>query len=102
MRLHSQWLGEQPSLIRLTGGASQNNGIAQLVANIFQAPVERFAVANGAALGAALRAAHACGQDLAALSKQFCQPAADSRLTPDTSTKVTYDTALATYKELLA
>ncbi|MEP4076841.1 xylulokinase [Haloferula sp.] len=101
MRLHSSWLGEQPTLIRLTGGASQNNGIAQLIANIFQAPVERFAVANGAALGAALRAAHACGQDLSALSSQFCKPAADSRVDPDTSTSETYSKALASYKSLL-
>lgn len=101
MRLHSAWLGEQPTLIRLTGGASQNNGIAQLIADIFQAPVERFAVANGAALGAALRAAHACGQKLTTLNAQFCQPAADSRVEPDTSKRETYTQSLATYKQLL-
>jgi len=101
MRLHSAWLGEQPTLIRLTGGASQNNGIAQLIADIFQAPVERFAVANGAALGAALRAAHACGQNLATLGTQFCQPDANSRISPDASTKDIYAQSLATYRELL-
>lgn len=102
MRLHSQWLGEQPTLIRLTGGASQNDGIAGLIANVFQAPVERFAVANGAALGAAIRAAHACGQDLAALSASFCKPAADSRINPDPALAPAYDAELSRYETLLA
>ncbi|WP_035607276.1 FGGY family carbohydrate kinase [Haloferula sp. BvORR071] len=102
MRLHSQWIGEKAKLIRLTGGASQNDGIAQLVANIFQAPVERFAIANGAGLGAALRAAHALGHDLTALQASFCKPAAGSRLEPDASLAGTYDQALAGYKALLS
>ncbi|GAA5482891.1 xylulokinase [Haloferula sargassicola] len=102
MRLHSQWLGEKPTLIRLTGGASQNDGIARLVADIFQAPVERFAIANGAALGAAIRAAHACGENLAQLTGSFCQPAADSRIEPNRSLAATYDSAMETYRTLLA
>ena len=102
MRLHSQWIGVEAELIRLTGGASQNNGIAQLVADVFQAPVERFAVANGAALGAAIRAAHACGHGLDTLQETFCKPAADSRLEPATSASGNYERALAAYKSLLS
>ena len=102
MRLHSQWLGETPRLIRLTGGASQNDGIARLVADIFQTPVERFAVANGAALGAAIRAAHACDHDLDELTAAFCRPAPDSRLEPDPALAASYDRALETYQQLLA
>lgn len=102
MRLHSQWIGETPSSIRLTGGASQNNGIARLVANIFQASVERLAVSNSAALGAALRAAHACGRNLAALQSVFCAPASGSRIEPDPTLAATYDRALADFRELLA
>ncbi|MCU0796468.1 MAG: FGGY family carbohydrate kinase [Akkermansiaceae bacterium] len=102
MRLHSQWIGEKPTLIRLTGGASKNDGIARLIANIFQAPVERFAVANGAALGAAIRAAHACGADLASLTAAFCRPAENSRIEPDTSLAATYDAALGHFQALLA
>jgi xylulokinase len=101
MRLHSQWIGEKAGLIRLTGGASQNDGIAQLVANIFQAPVERFAIANGAGLGAALRAAHACGHDLAGLSAVFCKPAAGSRLEPDLALGALYGEALDRFRALL-
>ncbi|WP_367874974.1 xylulokinase [Luteolibacter sp. Populi] len=102
MRLHSQWIGEKATLIRLTGGASQNDGIAQLVADIFQAPVERFAIANGAGLGAALRAAHALGHDLTTLQAAFCKPAAGSRLEPDPATAAIYDRALGDYKALLS
>lgn len=101
MRLHSQWIGEKAELIRLTGGASQNDGIAQLVADIFQAPVERFAIANGAGLGAALRAAHALGHDLAELQAVFCKPAAGSRLEPVAATAGIYEGALQEYAALL-
>ncbi|MCW1925969.1 FGGY family carbohydrate kinase [Luteolibacter arcticus] len=101
MRLHSLWIGEKADLIRLTGGASQSNGIAQLIANVFQAPVERFAIANGAGLGAALRAAHACGHDLTSLQADFCKPAAGSRLEPEISLATIYDQALTEYRAML-
>jgi xylulokinase len=101
MRLHSRWLGEEPRLIRLTGGASQNDGIAQLVADVFQAPVERFAVANGAALGAAIRAAHACGCRLPELTRDFCQPAPDSLRQPEPELGPTYADALEKFEAML-
>ena len=71
MRLNSEWMEVKAERIRLTGGASKNDGIAQLVADVFQAPVERLDVSNSAALGAALIAAAAAGQDLAALAANF-------------------------------
>jgi xylulokinase len=101
MRLHSQWIGEKASLIRLTGGASGNDGIAQLIADVFQAPVERFAVSNGAGLGAALRAAHASGHDLAGLQSKFCQPAPGSRLLPRPELAGVYADALEGYQAML-
>jgi len=101
MRLHSQWIGVKPDRIRLTGGASQNNGIARLVADIFQAPVERLAIGNSAALGAALIAAAAAGENLANLQAVFCTTAADSRIEPNRSTAEVYDEALLSYRGLL-
>jgi xylulokinase len=101
MRLHARWIGEAPQLIRMTGGASQNEGIAALVADVFQAPVERFSVSNGAALGAAIRAAHACGHDLAALTQTFCRPAPDSRIEPDAALAPVYDDQLDAFEALL-
>jgi xylulokinase len=101
MKLHSEWMGVATERIRLTGGASKNDGIAQLVADVFQAPVERLDVANSAALGAALIAAAAGGHDLAVLEKTFCKPAPDSLLQPDTSLAGKYSTALADFGKLL-
>lgn len=101
MKLHSEWMGVATERIRLTGGASKNDGVAQLVADVFQAPVERLDVANSAALGAALIAAAAGGHDLAGLEATFCKPAADSLLLPDTTLAGKYSTALTDFRKLL-
>lgn len=101
MLLHSQWMEVKTERIRLTGGASKNDGIAQLVADIFQAPVERLDVSNSAALGAALVAAAAEGHDLSALQEVFCQAAPGATLQPETSLAGTYGDALARFKKLL-
>ncbi len=101
MRLHSQWMGIAPQRILLTGGASKNNGIAQIVGDVFQAPVERLEVANSAALGAALIAATAAGNNLVKLQTIFCKPSPDSRIEPDTHLASTYTSALGQFKRLL-
>jgi xylulokinase len=59
MRLHSAWMGVRPARITTTGGASRNAALLQVMADVHECPVVRGEVANGAALGAALRAAHA-------------------------------------------
>jgi xylulokinase len=101
MRLHSQWMAVTPKRIRLTGGASTNNGIAQIVADVFQAPVERLAIPNSAALGAALIAATAGGHDLKSLQQTFCQSSAGSETKPDPSLAPVYQNALEEFKNLL-
>lgn len=101
MRLQSQWMGVKIDRIRLTGGASKNDGIAQLVADIFQAPVERLDVSNSAALGAALIAAAADGRELNPLQEIFCKSSPGSTLEPDRSLAETYDGALARFEALL-
>lgn len=101
MRLHSAWMGVATERIRLTGGASQNDGIAQLVADVFQAPVERFEVANSAALGAALIAATACGHHLPTLQATFCKSSPNSLIEPEPSLAPTYQTALGDFQNLL-
>jgi xylulokinase len=95
MRLHSQWMEVKTERIRLTGGASKNDGIAQLVADIFQAPVERLDVLNSAALGAALIAAAADGRDLEALQEIFC------KTSPNPLLAGAYDDALGRFQALL-
>lgn len=101
MKLHSAWMGVTTERIRLTGGASKNDGIAQMVADVFQAPVERLDVANSAALGAALIAATAGGNDLEALQEKFCKPAPDSLLQPNPALAGKYSTALEQFGKLL-
>ncbi|MBC7980616.1 MAG: carbohydrate kinase [Armatimonadetes bacterium] len=101
MRLHSQWMGVTTERIRLTGGASQNDGIAQLVADVFQAPVERLEVENSAALGAALIAATAMGNDLVEMQNIYCKPASNSLLQPNTELGEVYSSALGKYAKLL-
>jgi xylulokinase len=101
MRRHSEWMEVEPERIRLTGGASKNDGIAQLVADIFQAPVERLEVSNSAALGAALIAAAASGLPLDSLQATFCRARSGSGLTPDSTLAPVYDEAGRRFGELL-
>ena len=61
LRLQSKFHLPDVKLIRLTGGASRNTAIAQIIADIFQAKVECIQSSNSAALGAAMRAANSLG-----------------------------------------
>ncbi|MCB1132584.1 MAG: carbohydrate kinase, partial [Verrucomicrobiae bacterium] len=101
MRLHSRWMGLRHERIRLTGGASQNDGIARMAADVFQAPVERLAVSNSAALGAALIAAAAAGHDLPAMQNQFCLTTDQRKIAPDASLEFVYNEALGKFEDLL-
>jgi len=100
MRLHSEWMNVKPSRLLLTGGASKNDGIAQIAADVFQTPVERIDVSNSAALGAALIAAAAAGHDLAALQKTFCRVTGPA-LQPDRSLEDLYEDTLDDFSDLL-
>ena len=102
MRLHSEWMEVKAERIRLTGGASKNNGIAQLVADVFQAPVERLDVSNSAALGAALIAASADGENLPKLQQMFCQASPGAALQPNPVLAPVYDEAVPRFAGLLS
>ena len=101
MRLNSEWMGVKAERIRLTGGASKNDGIAQIVCDVFQAPVERLDVSNSAALGAALIAAGAAGHDIAKLQETFCQASPGSNLTPNAELGPIYEDAMGRFKTLV-
>jgi xylulokinase len=79
LRAHSLWIGRFGTL-RVTGGASKSPGIRQTLADVFQARVESIAVADSAALGGAMLAAHCDGVPLAAMTEAFspvtsvCEP----------------------------
>ena len=73
----------QPDTIYLTGGASKNDAVAQILADVFQVQVQRLAVSGSVALGAAMRAACQSGHaSLNELEERFCAPQPDSLLTP--------------------
>jgi len=99
MRLHSGWLGEEFTRIRVTGGASKSAALRRIIADVFQAPVETISVGNSAGLGAALRAANLFGgEPFDSLHAKFC--AATSVSEPDPAKKARYDRMLAAYEEL--
>jgi xylulokinase len=58
MSIHSRWMGVAIDAIAATGGAAANREILQVMADVFDAPVEPLVVGNSACLGAALRAYH--------------------------------------------
>jgi len=101
MRAHADWLGVDPTTIYLTGGASENDGIAQMVANVFGVPVERLDVPGSATIGAGMRAAHAMGGDLRDLEGQFSQPKEGRRVEPEKRAKEVYDGMMGEFREFL-
>ncbi len=81
MQLHSDWIGAAPSSVRVTGGASKNRGILQILADVFDARIHTLSVSNSSVLGAALRAAQAVeGLPWAELSARFVVPDPKARI----------------------
>lgn len=101
MKHHSDWLGVETKEILLTGGASENDGIAQIVANVFGKKVRRLAVAGSATLGAAMRAAVALGADLSALEHALSSPAEGRDVEPQAQFANTYQALENSFAESL-
>ena len=102
MRTHSDWLGVSPSRIFITGGASENDGIAQVISNVFGVSVDRLDVPGSATIGAGMRAALGMGEDLANLESKFSQPKEGRTLEPDPTSHQTYNEVLPKFKAFLA
>jgi len=98
MRLHSAWMGDKPACIYATGGASANTEILRIMADVHNTPVYRQETANGAALGAALRAAqaftHAGWDEIVA---PFTKPLPGSKVEPDPAAAALYEQLLPRY-----
>jgi xylulokinase len=91
IKIHSSWIGENFSKIKITGGASKSDTICQTAADIFQTPVERFSVANSAGLGAALRAAGAhSGKSLSLLAEAVTSTGKEKLFTPNSDLENRY------------
>jgi len=92
MQHHSRWIGETPTRLLVTGGASKNRGILQVLADVFEAEIRTLSVGNSSALGGALRAAQAAlACSWAELYERFAAPDPDLILRPDPRARGTYD-----------
>ena len=103
MRLHSQWMLVAPEKILVTGGASKDLALLQVLADVMNCRVQRIEVSKSAALGAALQAAHGW---LTAADKNpkweklvaaFTKPVAGSEIQPDKKAAKIYDKLLEKY-----
>jgi xylulokinase len=91
MQRHSDWIGERPQLIRVTGGASKNRGIRQVLADVFGAEIRALPVGNSSALGGALRAAEAvAGVPFSSLYETFAATDPRSNVSPKPGATASY------------
>jgi xylulokinase len=102
IKLCSEWMQLRPEVIYLTGGASRNDAIAQVFADVFQAKVQRLAVNSSVGLGAAMRAAdNSLGCSIRELEAVFCQPEPGSTVTAKADAGI-YDSLAAVFRSCLA
>ena len=105
MRLHSQWMQVAPAKILATGGASSDQALLQVLADVMNCRVQRIEVSKSAALGAALQAAHgwlaADGQNTKwdKLIAGFTAPVPGSEVAPNKKAAKVYDQLLKKYAE---
>lgn len=94
-----QALGVKPTEIRITGGGSQSPFWRQLCADVFGVPTVCLTSSEGAALGGAIQAAWAVGNDH---SSEAIHALCDRLVTLDESTRCTPDSTKGPiYRELL-
>ena len=103
MRLHSQWMQVAPERIFVTGGASNDRALLQVLADVMNCRVLRIEISKSAALGAALQAAHgwlaADCQDVKweKLVAGFTAPVPGSDILPNKKAVKVYDEMLKKY-----
>eukprot|EP01112_Ceratiomyxa_fruticulosa_P022734 TRINITY_DN842_c0_g1_i1.p1 TRINITY_DN842_c0_g1~~TRINITY_DN842_c0_g1_i1.p1 ORF type:complete len:539 (-),score=120.47 TRINITY_DN842_c0_g1_i1:112-1728(-) len=90
--------GIHPVSLFATGGASQNNSITQIIADIFGVDVFLTSQPNSAAIGAALRAVH--GVKGGKYNDVVGHPEFTSRVNPNLENHKVYNSILARYVEL--
>lgn len=100
---HTRWMGVTAQTILLTGGASQSDGITQVVADVFSARVMRLSVPGSVALGGAIRAAGATGAEVQELAKAISARAVQQVIEPQGTSAEVYDDLKAAFaRELKA
>ena len=101
MNNHATAAGLQPTSIRATGGASQNAAILEIMANVFDCPVDVLqSTSNSAALGAALRAVFAIeNKSWIETVQPFTEVQLASQIRPDVDVVPIYKAMKKTYSE---
>jgi xylulokinase len=105
MKLHSRWISEKTTEIYATGGASKNQEILQVAADIFNTPIQIFEITNSAALGAAIRSAKSYNysiirdQDWEEINKNKVNILKKDTLYPNKNTKEIYEEMLQIYEK---
>lgn len=105
-KIHARWMGIDISSLYVTGGASANAEILRVYADVHDCPVHRFETTNSAALGAALRAAHAAqhasgtNPSWQEVVEPFTQPVAGSTIEANRDAVAVYKTLIAEYEML--
>ena len=101
MKIHTEWMKMIPEIIYVTGGASKNTAISQILSDVFQAKVQRLEVSGSVAMGGAIRAAqHGLNRSLKALEQTFCNKSLEV-ISPDKSNKEIYERASDQIKSML-
>ena len=101
MKMHTKWMHMIPKIIYVTGGASKNYAILQILSDIFQTDVQRLEVTGSVALGGAIRAAQHClNFSLKTLEAGFCNNSSEL-IHPNKSNKETYESAAKEIKSML-
>lgn len=100
MKLHSVWMNTPARVIYATGGASEDNTVLQVMADVFQCPVYRSGITKSAATGAALIAAQtSTGTSWEELMRPFASGLVTSRFEPDPATTTAYADLMIRYAQ---
>jgi xylulokinase len=105
-KLHSEWMGVAIRSLCVTGGASANEEILRVFADVHGCPVHRFETPNAAALGAALRAYHGhlktsgTPKPWKEITAPFAKPLPGSTIQPNPAATKVYNDLIQDYREL--
>jgi xylulokinase len=98
LRIHSAWIERRPSMLRVTGGASKSDEVCQVLADVFNARVERLSTGNSAGLGAAMRAAQGIGAgDWATLTEAYSTTETGGAVEANPENVKVYDSMIAEF-----
>lgn len=99
MKRHGEWMEIRPSVIYATGGASEDQAVLQVMADVFGCPAQPFAITKSAALGAALIAAQAVAgrKTWDDIVGGFTRPSSALAVAPDPKSSAVYGDLIKHY-----